>query len=83
MKRWIITTVILWVVLTVTYGYTYIVKKASLPGNEGYEKWLNFQLVMFLILRFPLLVIMLIILLSIIYVISAKKYVRKKKFEKQ
>jgi hypothetical protein len=50
-----IFTTLAWTLATIIYAQFYVSRRISLPGSEGYERLWNWQLVFFLITRFPFL----------------------------
>jgi len=62
----IIYTIIVWAIGCCFYAYYYVTSIISSPGvSPGYEQDWHFQLLMFFIFRFPLLLIVLIVLIAL------------------
>jgi H+/Cl- antiporter ClcA len=65
-------TVIAWVIGCGFYAYYYVSSILSLPDlSQGYEQDWSFQLLMFFIFRFPLLLIVLI-MITVVEVVATK-----------
>jgi hypothetical protein len=60
-----VVTVVAWVVLTAVYAYVYVTHRLALPDAVGYEKAWDWQLFFFGLVRFPILVVFLLIVLWI------------------
>jgi len=62
----IICTVIVWAIGCCFYAHYYVTSIISSPDvSPGYEQDWDFQLLMFFIFRFPLLLVVLIVLIAI------------------
>jgi uncharacterized membrane protein YedE/YeeE len=57
------STVLIWFTMTMAYAYLYVHNRITWPAAAGYEKDWTFQLTMFGIVRFPLLVAILAVVL--------------------
>jgi hypothetical protein len=56
-------TIAVWLVVTVLYGYYWVTSILAQPDNYGYEKWVMFPLMGFLVYRFPYLVVGLLLII--------------------
>ena len=65
-KQIMIATLIIWLVITIIYGYLRVLRGISLPGY-GYEVEWQFQLLVFMIVRLPILLVILAIILVLEY----------------
>ncbi len=69
----ILITILAWLVGTVFYGYFWVTSILARPDTYGYEKWVMFPLMGFLVYRFPFLVLGLVLLIGIELVVLTKK----------
>ena len=58
-------TVVLWLVGCILYAYYWVTSILAQPDTYGYEKWVMFPLMGFLVYRFPFLLIGLLMLIFI------------------
>ncbi len=69
----VLITILAWLVGAVLYGYYWVTSILARPDNYGYEKWVMFPLMGFLIYRFPFLVLGLVLLIGIEVVVLSRK----------
>ena len=64
----IFITIAVWLVMTVFYCYYWVSSILARPDNYGYERWVMFPLLGFLVYRFPYLVagLLLVILAELV-----------------
>jgi hypothetical protein len=64
-------TIAVWLAITVFYGYYWVTSILAQPDNYGYEKWVMFPLMGFLVYRFPYLVVGLLLIILTELVLTA------------
>ena len=71
----IFITIVGWLVGSTLYGYFWVTSILAQPDNYGYEKWVMFPLMGFLVYRFPYLVVglILVILTELIVIVMVEQ----------
>lgn len=60
----VLITILLWSVATSCYGYYWVTSILARPDNYGYEEWIMFPLLGFIVYRFPFLLVGLILIIA-------------------
>lgn len=58
----VLITIGLWFVATSCYGYYWVTSILARPDNYGYEQWVIFPLLGFVVYRLPILVVGLVLI---------------------
>jgi len=69
----ILITILVWLAGTIFWAYFWVTSILARPDNYGYEKWVMFPLMGFLVYRFPFLVLGLLVLIYIELMLLVKR----------
>ena len=72
----ILITIVVWLLGSTLYGYYWVTSILAQPDTYGYERWVMFPVMGFLVYRFPYLVVGLIVVILTELILS--RWISKK-----